>query len=66
MFDKEGNGFISTPGEKYSEGSLNDQDIIADLMEIMQSVGDVLSLEETEVSIRREEGFPFSDPGDDC
>ena len=44
----------------------DDQDVIADLMEIMQSVGDVLSLEETEVSIRREEGFPFSDPGDDC
>merc|ERR1712128_292427 len=35
VFDKEGNGFISTP----------------DLMEIMQSVGDVLSLEETEEMI---------------
>merc|ERR1711915_48616 len=35
VFDKEGNGFISTP----------------DLMEIMQTIGDVLSLEETEEMI---------------
>eukprot|EP00090_Calanus_glacialis_P000467 TRINITY_DN10279_c0_g1_i1.p1 TRINITY_DN10279_c0_g1~~TRINITY_DN10279_c0_g1_i1.p1 ORF type:complete len:189 (+),score=76.57 TRINITY_DN10279_c0_g1_i1:51-569(+) len=35
VFDKEGNGFISTP----------------ELMEVMQTIGDILSLEETEEMI---------------
>ena len=47
VFDKEGNGFISTSGEKKNICFCCTKSM-SDLDEILHSVGDVLSLEETE------------------
>ena len=53
MFDKEGNGFISTHGWSNSiKRARLTSSVVTELSEVMQKMGDVLSMAETEELIK--------------
>ena len=59
MFDKEGNGFITSVGNKANFPVIFYLFYHVDLMEIMTSIGDVLSFEEADVSLKTLTSFKF-------